>query len=53
VTSGPMRRRWPEAHDGMRCGQSSDGARASRAGGRRRGRWGRPGGLGPYQPGGN
>jgi hypothetical protein len=34
-TSGPMRRRWPEAHDGARRGQPSDDARVSEAGGRR------------------
>jgi hypothetical protein len=34
-TSGPMRRRWPEAHGGVQRGRPSDGARVSEAGGRR------------------
>jgi hypothetical protein len=35
-TSGPMRRRWQEAHGGARSGRPSGGVRVSGAGGRRR-----------------
>jgi hypothetical protein len=35
VTSGPVQKRWPEAHDGARHGRPSDDARVSGAGGRR------------------
>jgi hypothetical protein len=35
LTSGPVRRRWPEAHADARRGRPSDSARVSEAGGRR------------------
>jgi hypothetical protein len=34
-TSGPVKRRWSEAHGGARHGRPSDSARVSEAGGRR------------------
>jgi hypothetical protein len=53
ASSGPVRRRWPEVHGSVQRDRPSDGARASGAGGRRRGRWAGPGGLGLCRPGGN